>query len=179
MGREGVPDCGKGCVNMKEKSSEAVSIIGRADGPTSVFIAGKSGKKPLKARVKSFFYKCRRKRVEKLIVPGAHTLQEVVDYAKEKYRAVEMTSILPEGGLGDTDVAVTMQTYEIRTEQGSLQLEVDLEKEFFGISYSSRAKERKYFTKIMKDLYCYYGVTEEDIRRKSERYRVLVTVLSV
>lgn len=164
---------------MKEKSSEAASIIGGADGPTSVFMAGKSGKKPLKARVKSFFHKYRRKRVEKRIVPGAHTLQEVVDYAKEKYQAVEMTSTLSENGLVDTHRAVTMQTYEIRTEQGSLQMEVDLEQEFFGISYSSPTRERKYFTRIMRDLYRYYGVTEEDIHTKSERYRVLVTVLSV
>lgn len=53
------------------------------------FIAGKSGKKPLKARVKRFFYKHKRKRMEKRIVPGAHTLEEVVAYAKGKYRAVE------------------------------------------------------------------------------------------
>lgn len=158
--------------NRKLKEGEALSIIGGADGPTSVFIAGKSGKKPLKARVKGFFYQCRRRRVEKRIVPGAHTLQEVVVYAKEKYQAVEMTC-------PPAEEAPMMQTYEIRTEQGSLQLEVNLEQEFFGISYSSRAKERKYFTRIMQDLYRYYGVTEEDIHRKSERYRVLVTILSV
>ncbi len=157
---------------MKGKSSEALSIIGGADGPTSVFIAGKSGKKPLKARVKGFFYQCRCKRMEKRIVPSAHTLEEVVGYAKEKYQAVEMTCSTVEE---DT----TMQTYEIKTEQGSLQLEVNFKKELFGISYSSRTKERKYFTRIMQDLYRYYGVTQEDIRRKSERYRVLVTILSV
>lgn len=163
---------------MIEKSSEALSIIGGADGSTSVFIAGKSGKKPLKAKMKGFFYKCRRRRVEKRMVPGAHTLQEVVAYAKEKYQVVEMTRNLSETDLGDADTAAAMQTYEIRTEQGSLQMEVDLEQEFFGISYSSPTRERKYFTRIMRDLYRYYGVTEEDIHTKSERYRVLVTVLS-
>lgn len=157
---------------MKEKSSEAVSIIGGADGPTSVFIAGKSGKKPLKARVKRFFYQCRCKRMEKRIVPSAHTLEEVVVYAKEKYQAVEMTC-------PPAEEATMMQTYEIKTEQGSLQLEVNLKKELFGISYSCPTKERKYFTRIMLDLYRYYGVTEEDIHTKSERYRVLVTILSV
>jgi hypothetical protein len=164
---------------MKENSSEAVSIIGGADGPTSVFIAGKSGKKPLKARVKRFFYTHKRKWVEKRIVPGAHTLQEVVAYAKEKYQAVETTCTLSEAGLGDAGMTVPMHTYEIKTGQGSLQLEVNWEQEFFGVSYSSVTKEKKYFTGIMKDLYCYYGVTEEDIRKKSERYRVLATILSV
>lgn len=164
---------------MIEKSSEAMSIIGGADGPTSVFIAGKSGKKPLKARVKGFFYKHKRKRVEKQIVPGAHTLEEVVAYAKEKYMAVEIPCTLSEDGMVEADVDGVMQTYEIKTEQGSLQLEVNLEKELFGISYSCPTKERKYFTRIMRDLYRYYGVTEEDIHTKSERYRALATILSV
>lgn len=164
---------------MKVNSSEALSIIGGADGPTSVFIAGKSGKKPLKVRVKRFFYTHKRKWVEKRIVPGAHTLQEVVAYAIEKYQAVETTCTLSETGFGDAGMTAAMQTYEIKTEQGSLQLEVNWEQKFFGVSYSSVTKEKKYFTGIMKDLYCYYGVTEEDIRKKSERYRVLATILSV
>ena len=33
---------------MKQKSKNGVSIIGGADGPTSVFIAGHSKKQPLK-----------------------------------------------------------------------------------------------------------------------------------
>ncbi len=164
---------------MIEKDSAALSIIGGADGPTSVFIAGNSDKKPLKVRVKRYFYKHKRKRVEKRIAPGTHTLEEVVVYAKEKYMAVEIPCTLSEVGTAEADVDGVMQTYEIKTEQGSLQLEVNLGQELFGISYSSRAKERKYFTRIMQDLYRYYGVTEEDIRRKSERYRVLVTILSV
>ena len=35
---------------MKEKSKSEVSIIGGADGPTSIFIAGRTRKKPLKVR---------------------------------------------------------------------------------------------------------------------------------
>lgn len=165
--------------NMKVKSSEAMSIIGGPDGPTSVFIADKSGKKTLKARVKRFFYKHKRKRVEKRIVPGAHALEEVVAYAKEKYRAVEMICTASEAGLEVADMVAGMQTYEIKTEKGSLQLEVNFEQELFGISYSSATKEKKYFIGIMQDLYRYYGVTEEDIREKSKRYYVLVTILSV
>jgi Na+-transporting methylmalonyl-CoA/oxaloacetate decarboxylase beta subunit len=36
---------------MKEKSKSEVSIIGGADGPTSIFIAGRTRKKPLKVRI--------------------------------------------------------------------------------------------------------------------------------
>ncbi len=75
---------------MKEKSASAVSIIGGADGPTSVFLAGRTGKRPLKVRIKKYFYKCKRKQISKRIVPGAHSLEEVISYAKNKYSAVEI-----------------------------------------------------------------------------------------
>ena len=75
---------------MKEKSASAVSIIGGADGPTSVFLAGKTGKRPLKIRIRNILYKCKRKQIAKKIVPGAHSLGEVVSYAKNKYSAVEI-----------------------------------------------------------------------------------------
>ena len=75
---------------MKEKSASAISIIGGADGPTSVFLASKTGKRPLKIRIRNFLYKCKRKQVAKRIVPGAHTLEEVITYAKNKYSAVEI-----------------------------------------------------------------------------------------
>ena len=75
---------------MKEKGASAVSIIGGADGPTSVFLAGKTGKRPLKIRIRNILYKCKRKQIAKKIVPGAHSLEEVVSYAKNKYSAVEI-----------------------------------------------------------------------------------------
>ena len=75
---------------LKEKSASAVSIIGGADGPTSVFLAGNTGKRPLKIRIRNFLYKCKRKQVAKRIVPGAHSLEEVITYAKTKYSAIEI-----------------------------------------------------------------------------------------
>ena len=73
-----------------EKSASAVSIIGGADGPTSVFLASRTGKRPLKIRIRNILYKCKRKQIAKKIVPSAHSLEEVVSYAKNKYSAVEI-----------------------------------------------------------------------------------------
>lgn len=72
---------------------EAVSIIGGADGPTSIFIAGKGkspGKRSLKEHIRQRIYKYRRKRAEKKICAAPHTLKEVIVYAKKKYHAVEV-----------------------------------------------------------------------------------------
>ena len=71
---------------MEQKSKNGVSIIGGADGPTSVFIAGHSKNQPLKLRIKNSIYRYKRKKVEKTIVANPHSLSETVQYAKEKYR---------------------------------------------------------------------------------------------
>ena len=75
---------------MKVKENQSVSIIGGADGPTSIFIAGRNGKRPLKQRIRNYFYKCRRRRMEGKIVPGEHTLKEVIIYADKKYGVIEI-----------------------------------------------------------------------------------------
>ncbi|MDO4490865.1 MAG: hypothetical protein Q4B85_07365 [Lachnospiraceae bacterium] len=75
---------------MRRKRKGAVSIIGGADGPTAVFLVGGACKKSFKARVQTYLYKRRRKRAEKKITAGTHSLAEVADYAMKKYHAIEM-----------------------------------------------------------------------------------------
>lgn len=72
---------------MKNKREQTASIIGGADGPTSIFIAGtdKDSKMSLKNRIRNKRYEMIRKRAESKIRPGAHTIDEVINYAKEKY----------------------------------------------------------------------------------------------
>ena len=74
---------------MEQKSKNAISIIGGADGPTSIFIAGPSEKQPLKVRIKNSIYRYKRIKVEKTIVANPHSLSETVQYAKEKYGLTE------------------------------------------------------------------------------------------
>lgn len=57
--------CGEIWKLMIEKSKSGVSIIGGADGPTSIFIAGKIQKKSLKVKIRSAIYKHKHKRAEK------------------------------------------------------------------------------------------------------------------
>ena len=78
---------------MKEKSKSEVSIIGGADGPTSIFIAGRTRKKPLKVRIRNIIYRYRRKIVEKKVVADSHTLDELVQYAMNTYNLIETNSL--------------------------------------------------------------------------------------
>ena len=70
---------------MKEKSTAAVSVIGGADGPTSIYIARRTGKMSLKDRIRNYIYKYKRKKAEKKIAYRTYSLHEVVDYAVERY----------------------------------------------------------------------------------------------
>ena len=75
------------------KNVMATTIIGGADGPTSVFIAGKGekgGKRKLSHRIRNCMYGQKRKRVAKKIVANPHELHEVVEYIQNKYNAVEV-----------------------------------------------------------------------------------------
>ena len=50
--------------------------------------------------------------------------------------------------------------------------------DLYDISYSGNKSVIKRFKKIARDLYCYYGVSEEDIKNRTKRYSSLVTELS-
>lgn len=215
---------------MKGKSKGEVSIIGGADGPTSIFIAGRTQKKSLKVRMRKIIYRLRRKMVEKKVVVGEHTLDELVQYAKYSYNLIETNSserkyieqqknlkeslilkhkpeILGEmkdipkpdisnensikeyfckiearsemiDEMPDNVIPMNFHLYEIRIGDDFLEMAIDYIWNIFGISYSGNKKVMKQFKKISRDLYSFYGVSEDDIKNQTERYLSLVTELS-
>ena len=215
---------------MKGKSKSGVSIIGGADGSTSIFIAGRAQKRPLKVRIRSILYRFKRKIAEKKVVAGEHTLDELVQYAKNSYNLIETNSserkyieqqnnlkeslilqhkpeILGEmkdipkpniyneksireylckiearremiAEMPDNVIPMNFHLYEIRIGADSLEMNIDYIWNIFAISYSGNKKVMKQFQKISKDLYIFYGVSEDDIKKKTERYLSLVTALS-
>lgn len=214
---------------MKDNSTETVSIIGGSDGPTSIFIAGRSGKCPLKVRIKNHIYKCKRKRAEKKIVAGTHTLEAVVAYAIDNYNVIEVNAqqtnyveqkrslkeslilqhkpeLLGEmkdisnpdfsneesireffcllqkrsemmNEISDSEIPMDFHLYEVKIGDSSLEIAIDYIWNILGISYSGSKKEMKQLRRIAQDLYTYYGVSEDDIREKTERYSSLIAAL--
>lgn len=215
---------------MELKSKSAESIIGGADGPTSIFMAGKTKKQPLKIRIRNGIYRYKRKNAEQTIIANMHTLAETVEYATDNYN---LTEIAPTGReyieqrkelkkslilqhkpevlgemkdipspdytdresvknyfdkietrsemlaeMPDSVIPMDFHLYRVRIGDGLLEMEIDYIWNIFGISYSGNKKTMKQFKKISKELYIYYGVSEDDIKNKTERYLSLVTVLS-
>ncbi len=68
---------------MKKNDKSGISIIGGADGPTSIFIAGRTGKRPLKVRIKNW--------IAVKIRPNPHTLKQVTAFMKMEYGAAEVS----------------------------------------------------------------------------------------
>lgn len=70
---------------------KSIHIIGGADGPTSIFLAGRTGKRSLKARIRNRIFQLRQKRIARRVRPRARTLKEVAAYMKKHYGAVELS----------------------------------------------------------------------------------------
>lgn len=215
---------------MIEKSSGAVSIIGGSDGPTSVFIAGKR-KKTIKQRLHKWSYEKRKKKCERLILPGTHTMDEVIAYAKNTYELTEVERDSKEYQLQFKELRASfIMLYEpqlleeyaerpilkrkdeegikefqrqfmlreqkaaevtedqfplnfhiLEKEEGDMHIQITFEERFGHIagSFSSSGNQgKRYFSKMYKDVYRYYGVTEEDIKTSSKRYINLVRALA-
>ncbi len=151
------------------QNAESIAIIGGADGPTSVYVTENRQRTPLKTRIEMSIYRNRRRKAEKKIIAGARTLEELVTYAVKTYGAEK----------SDRASEENISVYQIKAGEDCLEIEVDYTRDTFGVSFSGNRKRLKYFRKTAKDLYIYYGVSEDDIRDKTERYYSLLGVLSI
>lgn len=217
-------------VRKKRKNAAAVSVIGGADGPTSIFIAGKSKKKSLIEEIR------RRRRLRKknkaaaFIRAGSHTFEEVELYLKKAYGAVEKSSesasyqeeykcvkeslilryqpeLLGElavladlkgrdkdsiqdflrqtearskaaQAISNEQFPLDFHIYKISADTGNIEFSMERRWGLISCSYSGKKEDMKKLNAIYKDVYLYYGVSEEDIRNQTERYQELVNVLA-
>ena len=151
---------------MKEHRThaQAIGIIGGADGPTSVFRGGKNIKRPLRVRLRLWLHRQKRKLAARRITPGAHTMEELLAYAKARYGATQTEQ---------------PGTYLVAVDDSCLTLELDLPEDTFGVSFSGSRKAMRQFRKIVRDLYRYYGVTRKDMENQTRRYLTLLSILSM
>ena len=215
----------------RKKKAAAVSIIGGADGPTSVFIAGKAKKKSLKEKIRQRHALRKRAKAASAIKAEPHSFDELVLYLQNKYHASELSKqsvsyqeqykcvkeslILryrPEllgdlaqipklGGRTSSSIEefirqtklrsdaaqavsqeqfpIDFHLYIICTQAGRIEFAMERTWGIISCSYSGKKKEMKRLKAINKDVYLYYGVTEEDIRNQTDRYQELVSVLAI
>ena len=212
------------------RGAGSISVIGGTDGPTSIFIAGKDSKVRLATRIQSYFGKIKRNRMKRRITANPHTLEEVVEWLKREYGAVEVSqqshnyleqrkclkaSLVmrhrpdllgelmdlepPEGEdvealkafweqlqerekmaaeIADDIFPVDFHIYAIKCpENCMMQIGVETVWQVIDGSFSGDKKTMKQLRKLFKKIYLYYGVTAEDIKNETERYKSLLAAL--
>lgn len=217
-------------MNKTEKVASSISIIGGSDGPTSIFLAGK-GKRTLKQNLQRQLFAAKKKWCALWIRPSAHSMEEVVAYAKERYGFAELSkedgeylrqyedlrcsfilmyqpqllgeyatppklASADEAGLLEfqkqleirklkakeiTDEEFCIDFHVLQKTDRKGKMELILEGRFGSISgsWSSRGKgHSRAFKRIYREIYRYFGVTEEDIAKKTERYQDLIRILA-
>ena len=105
--------------------------------------------------------------------PNIYNEKSIREYLCKIEARREMIAEMP-----DNVIPMNFHLYEIRIGDDSLEMNIDYIWNIFAISYSGNKKVMKQFQKISKDLYIFYGVSEDDIKKKTERYLSLVTALS-
>lgn len=212
------------------KHASATTIIGGADGPTSVFVIKKNPKLTLRQKMEKLKYKIKRTYVERTLRTESHTLDEVIEYIVnvhglvevkndevcQEYKEMRASFIMqyaPEL-LGEyatmpqlksesqEDILAHIKQFEERQQRAmeiptaefdidfhkfqlsfediNDNLNITIEKRFayIGGGASGDKKLMKRFQRIYKDVYRYYGVTKEDIEKKSKRYEDVVLALT-
>lgn len=219
---------------MKKRVTSA-SIIGGADGPTAIFIGGKkTGLPGIRQLIYNAKQKRKRARIEKTIKANAHTFDEVLQYANEKYGAKEvdvnsriykirksecknglvqnhnpeLLQAIPQiqplspkemqkedklkewleqvdkqaqqisnlmEAIPESVFPMDFHLYSIKVEAGELEIETEKNREYFAIGWTGG--NSKELLKIQKELYLYYGVSDNDIKSRSMRYNTLIMIL--
>lgn len=91
---------------------------------------------------------------------------------KQKLRSERVRS------MGEEKFPLDYHLYEFPVvEGGKIEVMAEFNWKQFGVSYSGDKRLRKRMRKIFREIYLYYGVSEEDIRVQSERYSALVAAL--
>lgn len=215
-----------------KKSASAVSVIGGADGPTSVFVLKRNSKPTLKQKIERLKHKIKRAYVEKTLKSVNHTIDEVMEYivnahgfveldkdsdeVTEEYNQMRASFIMqyaPEllaeyaeipqlKSESQEDVQAHLEQIQRRMQKAleipvtefdidfhkykksfddindTIHIVIEKKYAYIGGGAAGNKKVIKKFRHIYKDVYRYYGVTKEDRRIKSERYKEVVRTLS-
>lgn len=77
------------------------------------------------------------------------------------------------------DEVFALDYYYFEKQDGNMQMEIQLESRFGYIGGGASGKSIRKFHRIYKDVYRYYGVSEEDIKNHTKRYEDLLRQLAI
>ena len=105
--------------------------------------------------------------------PDFHNEESVKNFLNEMEIRNKLIDQMP-----DNVIPMDFHLYRVQVGDGMFEMGIDYKWDILGSYYSGNKKEMKFYEKISKELYRYYGVEEADIKNKTKRYSALVTALS-
>jgi hypothetical protein len=214
-----------------KKAACSASIIGGADGPTSIWLA-KGGKHhtTIKQKIYQLRFRIRKAWEERRIKANPHSMEEVENYIKDfcgftevkqhscryetEYREMRASLLMqyaPEllgelepypklEGEDAKSVQKFMEQIELRQKaaenvpkeafdidlhifeknDADIQMQFSVERNYcyIGGGASGSKKKMKKYEKLYRDIYRYYGVSQEDIDHKTARYKDVIKTLA-
>ena len=94
------------------------------------------------------------------------SMQEFYQLLEERERIIETIS--------DEEISMDFKMYEFVQGNSHLEMVLDSKWNILYVNYGGDREQMRKLKKIAQDIYLYYGVTEEDIKNKTERYAALV-----
>lgn len=173
------------------RKNRSVTVLGFSDGPSSLFLLKKRGKQPARRRLITLYRNLRKQWIARTLKSGFHTPDQVMDYAgntfgftllsreSEKFRKEyrQMCLFLQSQRHPEP---IRSDLYVLSLKQENIEILLSCEKVSGVLSATVRGCcniPRKY-RKILKAVYRYYGVTQQDIDHKTLRYQQLLAILS-
>lgn len=106
---------------------------------------------------------------------ASHSEEDIKDYFKEIENRQKMAEAIP-----TTDFDIKLHVFKKIMGDVNDNMHITVEEKYGHISGGACGNKRviKKFNKLYCNIYKYYGVTEEDIRNKSERYEELIHTLA-
>ncbi len=104
--------------------------------------------------------------------PDVRNKEAVMEMCRQLQRRSEFAA-----GIADSEMPMDLHVYEIHMGGGIIEIVADYRWDLLAISFTGNKKVMRKLQKITLELYLYYGVTEEDIKNRTERYRTLLISL--
>lgn len=153
------------------------------DGPTSVYIKRKR-RPTLVDKLKKLRYEKKKAKVEESIsFDDNHAIEEVCQYVQEQWGFKETDRNSSEYKFmykqvkQDINSDINMYLYVRDDNNTHMDIEIETNTGYITGGVTGKKAAIKEFNEIMRDVFIYYGVMQDDIIEKTKRYNNLVSVL--
>lgn len=170
--------------------------IGSSDGPTSVFVLKKNAKLTLKQKIQKMKYELKKAQVENRQMRASFLIrympellgeyatlpklegtdeEKIRDFMEKSKQRIQKAMEIP---VLEFDIDFHKFTKDFGDAKGEMHIIIEKKYVYIGGGASGSKKLLRKFNWVNKDIFRYYGVNQEDVESKSERYEDVVRALS-